>query len=137
GLYLDAVTKGLDAMPVVDKSIRASLNEMYEKKGLPALQEKLRESDPIYYETVDVNNPQRLIRALEVCQSTGQPYSSFRKSHTTPRPFNILKIALERDREELYRRIDRRMDQMIEEGLFDEAAALYPYRANNALQTVG
>ena len=93
--------------------------------------------DPAYYATVDVNNPQRLIRALEVCLSTGQPYSSFRKRQVTPRPFKIIKIALERDREELYERIDLRMDQMITEGLFNEATALYPYRQHNALQTVG
>ncbi len=137
GLYLDAVTKGFDNMPAVDKSVRAVLNELYEKEGILVLREKLRDLDPDYYQMVDLDNPQRLIRALEVCLSSGKPYSSFRQKQTAPRPFNIIKIALERDREELYGRIDQRMDRMIGEGLFDEAVALYPYRLHNALQTVG
>ena len=137
GLYLDAVTKGFDAMPAVDQSVRASLNAIYEKEGLLTLQKKLLEVDPTYYQKVDLNNPQRLIRALEVYLSSGKPYSSFRNQQTNPRPFVTIKIALERDREELYTRIDRRMDQMIAEGLFDEATELYPHRAHNALQTVG
>lgn len=137
GLYIDAVCKGFDAMPAVDKSIRAALNDRYEKQGLSALQQQLKELDPDYYQAVDLNNPQRLIRALEVCIGSGKPYSSFRQKQTSPRPFQTLKIALRRDREELYTRIDQRMDQMIAEGLFEEAATLYPYRHHNALQTVG
>lgn len=137
GLYLDAITKGFDTMPPVDKSVRESLNELFQKEGLMALQDKLRVLDPAYYDTVDIHNPRRLIRALEVCLSTGQPYSSFRKRNESPRPFRILKIALERDRDELYDRIDQRMDLMIAEGLFEEARTLYPYRSHNALQTVG
>jgi tRNA dimethylallyltransferase len=137
GLYLDAVAKGFDAIPPVDKSVRAALNEVYEKEGLSALQERLRKLDPDYHQTVDLNNPQRLIRALEVCVGSGMPYSSFRKKKTGQRPFDTIKIALERDRAELYQRIDLRMDQMIAEGLFEEAEALYPYRRHNALQTVG
>jgi len=137
GLYLDAVTKGFDAMPAIDPSVRALLNATYEKEGLLNLQKKLLDADPAYYEKVDLNNPQRLIRALEVYHSSGKPYSSFHKQQVNPRPFNTTKIALERDREELYSRIDQRMDQMIAEGLFEEATALYPYRAHNALQTVG
>lgn len=137
GLYLDAVTKGFDAMPAVDPAVRALLNANYEKEGLLSLQQKLLEVDPAYYEKVDLNNPQRLTRALEVYHSSGKPYSSFRQQQINPRPFDILKIALERDREELYGRIDRRMDQMIAEGLFEEATALYPHRSHNALQTVG
>jgi len=137
GLYLDAVIKGFDAMPAVDPSVRAALNETYEKEGLVTLQKKLLDVDPAYYQKVDLNNPQRLIRALEVYLSSGKPYSSFRKQQVTPRPFNTIKIALDRDREELYRRIDQRMDEMIAEGLFDEATALYPHRSHNALQTVG
>ena len=137
GLYIDAVCKGFDAMPAVDKSIRAALNDRYEKQGLSALQQQLKELDPDYYQAVDLNNPQRLIRALEVCIGSGKPYSSFRQKQTSPRPFQTLKIALQRDREELYTRIDQRMDQMIAEGLFEEAATLYPYRHHNALQTVG
>jgi len=137
GLYIDAVCKGFDAMPAVDKSIRAALNDRYEKQGLSALQQQLKELDPDYYQAVDLNNPQRLIRALEVCIGSGKPYSSFRQKQTSPRPFQTLKIALQRDREELYTHIDQRMDQMIAEGLFEEAATLYPYRHHNALQTVG
>ena len=137
GLYLDAVARGFDAIPAVDKSVRAALNALYEQEGLSVIQDRLRDLDPDYYATVDPHNPQRLIRALEVCLGTGKPYSSFRKKRTIPRSFDIIKIALERDREELYQRIDLRMDQMIAEGLFEEAAALYPYRSHNALQTVG
>jgi tRNA dimethylallyltransferase len=137
GLYLDAVARGFDAIPPVDKSIRDALNEVYEKEGLAVIKERLRKLDPNYYDTVDLNNPQRLIRALEVCIGSGMPFSSFRNKKTIPRPFDIVKIALERDREELYQRIDLRMDQMIAEGLFEEAESLYPYRSHNALQTVG
>ncbi|WP_163378306.1 tRNA (adenosine(37)-N6)-dimethylallyltransferase MiaA [Cyclobacterium sp. SYSU L10401] len=137
GLYIDAVVDGLDEMPAIDLQIREKLNLEYRKNGLPELQKKLLDLDPDYYRQVDLNNPQRLIRALEVCLSTGEPFSRFRIKRKKYRPFQALKIALNRDRGELYDRIDQRMDEMIQHGLFEEAAQLYPYRELNALQTVG
>jgi tRNA dimethylallyltransferase len=137
GLYINAVTEGLDEMPEVDKDIRKMLNKLFKEEGLKVLQAKLAEVDPDYYQTVDLNNPQRLIRALEVGYGTGRPYSSYRVKSRTERPFQAIKIALYRDRNELYERIDARMDDMITKGLFEEAAALYPFRYLNALQTVG
>lgn len=137
GMYLDAIANGLDSVPRADEAIRAKLNRMFEQYGIGVLQEKLLEFDPVYYHMVDLNNRQRIIRALEVSLSTGTPFSSYRTKKTAERPFEILKIALERDREELYGRINKRMDQMIEEGLFEEARSLYPLRNYNALQTVG
>lgn len=137
GLYVDAICNGLDNIPAVDESIRADLNRMFEKQGIRALQEKLLVLDPLYYEMVDLNNPHRIIRALEVTLGTGKPFSSYRTKKKTDRPFKILKIALERERGELYKRINSRMDQMIMDGLFEEAEALYPLRSYHALQTVG
>lgn len=137
GLYIDAVVDGLDDMPEIDPKWREELNEQYREKGLEALQEQLQSLDAVYYATVDLQNPQRIIRALEVCLGTGIPFSSFRRKKTAARPFRILKIALTRERDELYERINQRMDQMISEGLFVEAEALYPFRHLNALHTVG
>lgn len=137
GLYLDAVAHGLDEIPGVDESIREQLNEEFNRGGLKLLQEKLLDIDPEYYKMVDLNNPHRIIRALEVSQSTGIPFSSFRIKKKAERPFNIVKIALERQREELYDRVNQRMDQMIKEGLFEEAESLFPMRHYNALNTVG
>lgn len=137
GLYVRAVLEGMDEMPEVDPQVREELTEKYEQEGLEPLLDQLQQLDPLYFAQVDKANPQRVIRALEVCQSSGHPYSSFRKSERTERPFNIIKIALTRDRAELYSRIDQRMDLMLEQGLLEEAKALYPYREHNALQTVG
>lgn len=137
GLYIRAVTEGMDEMPETDAAIREQLSRQYQQEGLAPLLEQLRIADPIYYERVDRANPQRVIRALEVCLSSGQPYSSFRREEQQERPFRIIKIGLNRDRQELYDRIDRRMDLMLEQGLLEEARALYPYRQHNALQTVG
>lgn len=137
GLYVRAVLEGMDEMPEVDPQVREELTEKYEQEGLEPLLDQLQQLDPLYFAQVDKANPQRVIRALEVCRSSGQPYSSFRKSERTERPFNIIKIALTRDRAELYSRIDQRMDLMLEQGLLEEAKALYPYREHNALQTVG
>ena len=137
GLYIDAVCSGIDPMPKIDPSIRETLNNEYKKDGLSNLVRELKQVDSAYSEIVDLNNPQRVIRALEVSRATGKPYSLFRKKNIKRRPFNILKVGLERDREELYERIDARMDNMIKEGLFDEAKLLYPFKAHNALQTVG
>ncbi|GAB3532753.1 tRNA (adenosine(37)-N6)-dimethylallyltransferase MiaA [Pontibacter brevis] len=137
GLYVRAVLEGMDEMPDADPSVREQLTRQYETEGLQPLLDKLQELDPIYFAQVDKANPQRIIRAVEVCLTSGFPYSSFRRSEKQERSFNIIKIGLHRDRSELYQRIDRRMDLMLQQGLLDEAKALYPYRAHNALQTVG
>ncbi|WP_114782386.1 tRNA (adenosine(37)-N6)-dimethylallyltransferase MiaA [Botryobacter ruber] len=137
GLYINAVCNGMDAMPETDLQVREQLIVRHEKEGLAPLLEQLQQLDPLYYEQVDRANPQRVIRALEVCLATGQPYSSFRKNLRQERPFRVIKIGLNRDRQELYQRIDLRMDLMLEQGLLHEAEALYPYRQHNALQTVG
>ena len=137
GLYIDAVCKGFDDIPTVDPAIREELMEIYRTFGLSRIQELLSVADPEYYEVVDRENPHRLIRALEVFRGTGKPFSSFREKKVADRPFTVIKIGLERDREELYDRINERMDLMIERGLFEEAAELYPFRHLNALQTVG
>ena len=137
GLYIDAVCNGIDEMPEISEGIRTRLKELYKKEGLTYLTDKLRLVDSEYYNQVDLKNPQRVIRALEVFEATGEAYSTFRKSKPTSRSFHIIKIGLEREREELYARIDHRMNMMIDQGLFEEAERLYPYKSNNALQTVG
>lgn len=137
GLFADAIAKGFDEMPDVDPKIRTKIVGEYEEKGLGWLQAQIADADPEYYNQVDRQNPQRLMRALEVYLGTGRKFSSFRVKKQAERPFKIIKIGLERDREELYQRIDMRMDQMIAAGLFDEADALFGKRHLNALQTVG
>ncbi|WP_162427254.1 tRNA (adenosine(37)-N6)-dimethylallyltransferase MiaA [Pontibacter pudoricolor] len=137
GLYVRALCEGMDEMPETDPGIRASLTAILEAEGLAPLLAQLEELDPAYFNQVDKANPQRVIRALEICLSSGQPYSSFRKSDKATRPFQTIKIGLTRDRQELYNRIDQRMDQMLQQGLPEEAKALYPFRTHNALQTVG
>ncbi|EPR68003.1 tRNA (adenosine(37)-N6)-dimethylallyltransferase MiaA [Cyclobacterium qasimii] len=137
GMYTDAIVEGLDQMPKIASGIREELNAVYAKEGITHLQEMLIKLDPDYFAVVDKQNPQRLIRALEVCLGTGLPFSSYRVKKKVVRPFKTVKIALNRDREELYERIDRRMDNMIQEGLFEEASEMYPYRDLNALNTVG
>ncbi|GAB3038389.1 tRNA (adenosine(37)-N6)-dimethylallyltransferase MiaA [Spirosoma pulveris] len=137
GLYINAVCAGLDDMPPVDPALRALLLARFQQEGLSKLQDELRELDPVYAQTADLQNPIRVTRALEVCLSTGQPYSSFRRRQTTGRPFKSVLIALGRPREELYSRIDSRMDAMLEAGLIDEVKSLVPYRHLSALQTVG
>lgn len=137
GLYVRAVCEGMDEMPETDPTLRQQLSARLEAAGLAPLLEQLQQLDPVYYGQVDKANPQRVVRALEVCLSSGQPYSSFRSSAKRKRPFNIIKVGLTRDRQELYNRIDQRMDQMLRQGLLEEAQALYPYRDHNALQTVG
>jgi len=137
GLYVRAVLEGMDEMPETDPQLREALTRQYEQQGLQPLLDKLQQLDPLYFASVDKANPQRVIRAVEVCLSSGMPYSSLRRSEKQERPFNIIKIGLNRDRSELYQRIDQRMDQMLEQGLLEEAASLYGRRAHNALQTVG
>ncbi|MEJ8802243.1 tRNA (adenosine(37)-N6)-dimethylallyltransferase MiaA [Pontibacter sp. H249] len=137
GLYVRAVLEGMDEMPEVDPTIREELTKQCETEGIQPLLEKLEKLDPLYFAQVDKANTQRVVRALEVCLSSGHPYSSYRRSEKQERPFNIIKIGLNRDRAELYSRIDQRMDLMLQQGLLDEVKGLYPYREHNALQTVG
>ncbi|AKD54333.1 tRNA (adenosine(37)-N6)-dimethylallyltransferase MiaA [Spirosoma radiotolerans] len=137
GLYINAVCFGLDDMPAVDPSLRERLFARLQQEGLEKLQSELRLLDPVYAQTADLQNPVRVTRALEVCLSTGEPYSSFRRRNTTERPFRSVLIALERPRDELYTRIDGRMDTMLKAGLVDEVRSLLPYRQLAALQTVG
>lgn len=137
GLYVNAICDGLDEFPTIDKSIRDQLNIQLVEEGLEALVLKLHDLDPVYAKSVDLKNPQRVIRALEVSISTGHPFSTFRKSQKVERSFDIIKIGLEMERPELYERIDQRMDQMIIDGLFEEAIRFRDKRHLNALQTVG
>lgn len=137
GLYVRALCEGMDDLPQADESLRAELNRRLTDEGIESLAAQLRELDPVYYETVDRSNPARVVRALEVCLQTGRPYSELRTGERRPRPFEIVKIGIDLPREVLYDRIDRRVDQMLADGLEAEARALYPYRALNALQTVG
>lgn len=137
GLYIDAVCKGIDTMPKISDAIRNKLNENYTKKGLVWLQNKLKEIDPTYYANCDKNNPQRLIRALEVKQQTGKSISDFQKKEHKKRPFNIIKIGLQMDREQLYNRINCRVDIMMQKGLLEEVESLIPFQNYNALNTVG
>jgi tRNA dimethylallyltransferase len=137
GLFVNIIAHGMDEIPDIDPQIRTDLIKSYQEFGLEYLQKKLKETDPEYYEEVDLMNPQRLMRAIEVCLGTGKPYSTFRQKKKIERPFHIIKVGLNRDREELYQRIDQRMEEMIAQGLFEEAERLFPYRHLNALQTVG
>lgn len=137
GLYVDAVTKGLDEFPKVAPTIRATLNAKLENEGLTPLQEQLLQLDPVHYNNVDIQNPHRIIRALEICIGSGKPYSSFLKDHTKQRPFTTIKVGLTADRAIVYDRINRRVNIMMEAGLLEEARLLFPHRELNALQTVG
>lgn len=136
-MYVDAVCKGIDDIPTVDKDTRELMMHRYETEGLEQLCAELKLLDPEYYQQVDLKNPKRVIHALEICYMTGKTYTSFRTRTTKERPFHILKIGLKREREELYERINRRVDFMMEEGLLEEARKVYPYRQLNALNTVG
>ncbi len=137
GLYIDAVLFGLDKFPKVDAKYRLQLDELLRENGIEALQKLLREKDPVYLEKVDQNNPHRLIRALEVCLSSGKPYSTFLNQKKIKRNFQHLIIGLDTEREKLYQRINKRVDQMVSDGLEAEAKSLYPNKQLNALQTVG
>lgn len=137
GLYIKAVCEGLDDLPETPPEFRAELMHRLETEGLETLQAQLWVLDPVYCAQNDLQNTQRVVRALEVCLLTGKPYSSFREHQPAQRSFNIIQIALDRDRTQLYRRIDARMDAMLAAGLVEEARALLPYRTHNALQTVG
>lgn len=137
GLYVRALCEGMDDLPPAAGPLRAGLVHQLETEGVEALAQRLKELDPRYYEEVDRQNPARVLRAVEVCLQTGRPYSSQRSGARKPRPFDILKIGVTLPREELYARIDRRVDAMMEAGLEEEARRMMPYRRCNALQTVG
>lgn len=137
GFYIDAVCNGLDDMPDTDTELRASLMKRLDEEGLPSLREHLFSLDPDVSTTIDISNPQRVVRALEVCLLSGKPFSSFKLSRPKEREFKIEKVCLTRPREELYARIDARVDKMMEDGLYDEVLSLMPYRDCPALKTVG
>ncbi|GAB3644086.1 tRNA (adenosine(37)-N6)-dimethylallyltransferase MiaA [Spirosoma arcticum] len=137
GLYINAVCKGLDDLPPVDPALRQQLLTRLNQNGLASLQTELRRLDPVYAQTADLQNPIRVTRALEVCLTSGEPYSSFRRAQPAERPFRSVLIALDRPRDELYARIDARMDAMLSAGLIDEVRSLLPFRQLPALQTVG
>lgn len=136
-MYIDAICKGIDDIPTVDTETRELMLQRYETEGLEKLCAELKLLDPEYYKIVDLKNPKRVIHALEICYMTGKTYTSFRTQQKKQRPFRIIKIGLTRDRAELYDRINRRVDIMIEEGLLEEARSVYPYRTLNSLNTVG
>ncbi len=136
-MYIDAVCKGIDDIPTVDDATRQLMKLRLESEGLPSLLEELRLLDPEHYAIVDHNNPRRIVHALEICQMTGKTYTSFRTGTIKKRPFRIVKIGLNRPREEMYERINQRVLQMVSDGLVDEARRVYPMRHLNALNTVG
>lgn len=136
-LYIDAVCKGIDDIPNIDEELRQSLLERYQNEGIENIRQELKILDPDYYKIVDLQNHKRIIHALEVCIQSGKPYSSFRSESVKKRPFTIEKIGLNRPREVLYDRINKRVDIMMENGLLEEAKNLYPYKGLNALNTVG
>lgn len=136
-MYLDAVCNGIDDIPSVDAEVRETLRHRLESGEIDEMRNELRLLDPDYYHSADTRNPKRVVHALEVCYTSGRPYSSFLTKERKPRPFRIVKIGLRRERQELFERINRRVDMMIGEGLLDEVRRLYPLRKENALNTVG
>lgn len=136
-LYIDAICKGIDDIPNVDQELRDSLHERYANEGIDNILAELKLLDPEYYDMVDKKNHKRIIHALEICLTSGKTFSSFRKETAKERPFDIIKIGLNLPREELYERINRRVDIMFEEGLMEEAKTYYPHRNLNSLNTVG
>ncbi len=136
-MYIDAVTKGIDDIPTINDDVREMMRRRLSEEGLDALCGELRLLDPEYYRIVDKKNPKRIVHALEICYQTGRAYSSFRRNTVKQRPFRIVKIGLRRERENLFGRINARVDQMMRDGLMDEARAVYPGRGLNSLNTVG
>ena len=136
-MYIDAVCKGIDDIPTVTPEIRDALYMQFETEGLAPILAELKEADPVHYEEVDRNNYKRVIHAVEICRMTGKPYSSFRTNIKKERPFRIIKVGLNRDRDELCDRINQRVDLMMSEGLLEEARRAYPFRHLNSLNTVG
>lgn len=137
GLYIDAVCRGIDVMPDITLETRQRVTKLFEKKGLAGLQAEVRRLDPQYWAFVDQRNPRRLQRALEICYQTGETFTSFRTKKPVNRNFNIVKYALYREKQDLYNRINQRVEIMLSQGLVDEARKLLPYRRRNALNTVG
>lgn len=137
GLFINAVSHGFDQLPIAADEIRTYLNTILDEKGIKFLQNRLKKIDPVYYKEVDIFNPQRIIRALEVFESSGKTFSSLRTNIKKQRPFNIVKIGLNTDRNILYERINLRVDQMIKDGLIEEVEGLKSYRHLNPLNTVG
>ena len=136
-MYIDAVCNGIDDIPTIRDDIRQEMKRRYETEGLDALCDDLQRLDPEHYKIVDRQNYRRVIHALEICYQTGRTYTSYRTQQKKPRPFRIVKIGLNREREQLYQRINARVDEMMSEGLLDEVKTLLPYRQLNALNTVG
>jgi tRNA dimethylallyltransferase len=136
-MYIDAICNGIDDIPTVTSDIREALWKQYEQEGLASILQELKEKDPLHYEEVDRMNHKRVIHAVEICRMTNRPYSSFRTHRKKERPFRIIKIGLARPREELYERINRRVEEMMADGLLDEVRRVYPFREQNALNTVG
>ena len=136
-MYIDAVTKGIDDIPTIEDETREMMRQKFETEGLDALSAELKLLDPDYYELVDKKNHKRIVHALEICYQTGRTYTSFRKNQTKERPFRIVKVGLRRERENLFSRINARVDQMMRQGLMDEVRKVYPLRELNALNTVG
>lgn len=136
-MYIDAVTKGIDDIPTIEDETREEMLRKFETEGLDALCAELRLLDPEYYDLVDKKNHKRIVHALEICYQTGRTYTSFRKNQTKERPFRIIKIGLRRERENLFARINARVDQMMQQGLMDEVRRVYPRRELNSLNTVG
>jgi len=136
-MYIDAVCKGIDEIPTIDETLRTDLKDLYHREGIEPIRQQLKLLDPKFYRQVDLQNHKRVIHALEICLMAGKPYSSLRTEKAKPRPFRILKIGLQRDREELYERINRRVDKMMEQGLLEEARSVYHLQHLNSLNTVG
>lgn len=136
-MYIDTICKGIDDIPTVSPEIRKNVIEWYEDNGLEKLRQRLLALDPEYYHIVDLNNPKRLLHAVEVCQMTGKTFTSFRKNTVRDRPFKIIKIGINQNREILYQRINQRVYRMMDAGLLEEARSVYPYRNLNSLNTVG
>jgi tRNA dimethylallyltransferase len=137
GMYVDAVCRGIDDLPETDQEIRAKLEKKYQEEGIESLRFELKKLDPEYYDVVDLRNPKRILKGLEICMMTGKTYTSFRRSIKKERDFDIVKIGLTMDREKLYERIEKRVDLMVEQGLIGEAKDFYPFKHLNALNTVG
>lgn len=136
-MYIDAICKGIDIIPTIDENLRKDLLTLYQNEGINPIRNQLKILDPDFYKQVDLKNHKRVIHALEVCLMAGKPYSSLRTQTTKERPFDIIKIGLKREREELYERINKRVDNMIEDDLLNEASSVYPFRHLNSLNTVG
>ena len=137
GLYVDAICKGLDVFPEVTPAVKAKVSEIFETQGLEAIVAILKEKDPVYYHKVTLQNPQRVIRAVEVCLTSDKPFSSFLNKEKGNRPFNIIKLGLNADRQIIYERINKRVDLMMDKGLLQEAKSVFPQKHLNALNTVG